>query len=51
MGKLEDIAHEMAKSENDDENYERNYISALTTLQLFEGFFKFIRSLFDPKKE
>ena len=51
MGKLEDKAREMAKSLNDDENYEHNYIRALTTLQLFEGFFKFIRSLIGPKNE
>ena len=51
MGKLEDKAREMAKSLNDDENYEQNYIKALTILQLAEGFLKFIRSLIGPKNE
>ena len=44
--KLKDIAREMAKSLDDDENYEHIYIRALTILQLAEGFITFIRSLF-----
>ena len=43
--KLEDIARKMAKSLNDDENYEHNYIRILTCIQLAEGFIKFITSL------
>ena len=43
--KLEDEAREIAKSMNDDENYEHNYIIALTFLPLAECFSKFIMSL------
>ena len=51
MGKLEDIAREIAKSMNDDENYEHNYIIALKCLQLAEGFFKSIRALIGRRDE
>ena len=46
--KLEDIARRMAKSLDDDENYEHNYIRILTFIQLAEGFSKFIMSLIKP---